>query len=64
MAVYLHPLALSDGEGIGLLVAGGGVGANAQSSILGRDVNRRDELDLMAVTVVSMGLGAVVLLAG
>ena len=64
VAVYFYPLALSGGEGIGLLVAGVGVGANALSSILGRDVNRRGELDPMAVTVVSMGFGAVVLLAG
>jgi len=62
VAVYFFPLTLSGGEGIGLLVAGAGVGANALSSILGRDVNR--ELDPMAVTVVSMGFGAAVLLAG
>lgn len=42
VAVCSFPLALSGGEGIGLLVAGAGVGANALSSILGRDVNRRD----------------------
>jgi len=64
VAVYFYPLALSGGEGIGLLVAGAGVVANALSSILGRDVNRRGELDPMGVTVVSMGFGAAVLLAG
>ena len=63
VAVYFYPLSLSGGEGIGLLVAGAGVGANALSSILGRDVNRRGELNPMAVTVVSMGFGAAVLLA-
>jgi drug/metabolite transporter (DMT)-like permease len=64
VGVYFYPLALSSSEGIGLLVAGACVGANALSSILGRDVNRRGELDPMAVTVVSMGFGAAVLLAG
>jgi drug/metabolite transporter (DMT)-like permease len=64
VAVYFYPLALSGGEGIGLLVAGVGVGANALSSILGRDVNRRGDLDPVAVTVVSMGFGAMVLLTG
>jgi drug/metabolite transporter (DMT)-like permease len=64
VVVYFYPLALSGGEGIGLLVAGAGVVANALSSILGRDVNRRGELDPMGVTVVSMGFGAAVLLAG
>jgi drug/metabolite transporter (DMT)-like permease len=64
VAVYFFPLSLSGGEGIGLLVAGAGVAANALSSILGRDVNRRGDLDPMTVTVVSMGFGAAVLLAG
>jgi drug/metabolite transporter (DMT)-like permease len=64
VAVYFYPLSLSGGEGIGLLVAGAGVAANALSSILGRDVNRRGDLDPMTGTVVSMGFGAAVLLAG
>jgi drug/metabolite transporter (DMT)-like permease len=48
---------------IGLIVAGVGVLANALSSILGRHINRSGKLEPMAVTVVSMGVGAVVLLA-
>jgi drug/metabolite transporter (DMT)-like permease len=61
---YFHPLALPSGEVFGLIVACVGVLANALSSILGRDVNRSAELEPMAITVVSMGTGAVVLLAG
>jgi drug/metabolite transporter (DMT)-like permease len=49
---------------IGLFVAGAGVLANALSSILGRHVNRSAELEPLAVTIVSMGIGAAVLLVG
>jgi drug/metabolite transporter (DMT)-like permease len=61
--VYFHPISLPRGEVIGLIVAGVGVLANALSSILGRHINRSGKLEPMAVTVVSMGVGAVVLLA-
>jgi drug/metabolite transporter (DMT)-like permease len=61
---YFYPLSLLKGQVIGLVIAGAGVLANALSSILGRDVNRSGELEPLAVTVVSMGIGAVVLLVG
>jgi drug/metabolite transporter (DMT)-like permease len=61
--VYFHPVSLPRGEAIGLAVAGVGVLANALSSILGRHVNRSGELEPMTVTVISMGIGALVLLA-
>jgi drug/metabolite transporter (DMT)-like permease len=50
-------------QAIGLIVACVGVLANALSSILGRQVNRSGELEPVVVTVVSMGIGSVVLLA-
>jgi len=62
--VFFYPAIWARSEATGLVVAGVGVLANALSSILGRHVNRSGELDPMAVTVVSMGSGAVVLLAG
>jgi drug/metabolite transporter (DMT)-like permease len=62
--IYFYPATWAGSEATGLVVAGVGVLANALSSILGRHVNRSGELDPMAVTVVSMGSGAVVLLAG
>jgi len=40
-----------------------GVLANALSSILGREVNRSETIPPLTVTVVSMGVGGVVLLA-
>lgn len=61
--IYFYPVSLPDSEVLGLIVAGVGVLANALSSILGRHVNRGDGLTPMTVTVVSMGIGAVVLLA-
>ena len=64
IALYFFPVALPRGEVIGLVVAIAGVLANALSSILGRHVNRSAELEPLAVTVVSMGTGAAVLLVG
>jgi drug/metabolite transporter (DMT)-like permease len=61
--VYFYPLFIPQGELIGLVVAMVGVLANALSAILGRHVNRSGELEPLAVTVVSMGMGGVVLLA-
>jgi drug/metabolite transporter (DMT)-like permease len=62
VALYFYPFPDLRGEGIGLLVAGVGVLANAFSSILGRHVNRSADLDPTIVTVISMGIGALVLL--
>jgi drug/metabolite transporter (DMT)-like permease len=62
--VYFYPLSVPSGEGIGVVVALVGVLANALSSILGRHVNRSGELEPMAVTVVTMGIGAFPLLVG
>ena len=61
--VYFTPLSLPRGEIVGLIVAGVGVLANALSAILGRYVNRSADLDPLTVTVISMGAGALVLLA-
>jgi drug/metabolite transporter (DMT)-like permease len=63
MFVYLYPISLPRGEVIGLIAALAGVLANALSSILGRYVNRSAELSPLAVTVVTMGIGSVLLLA-
>jgi drug/metabolite transporter (DMT)-like permease len=62
--VYFCPISLLRSEAIGLVAAGVGVLANALSSILGRHVNRNGKLEPAAVTVVSMGSGAIVLLIG
>jgi drug/metabolite transporter (DMT)-like permease len=64
VVVYFYPLVLPQGELFGFAVAIAGVLANALSSILGRHVNRSGELEPLAVTLVSMGFGGLVLLAG
>ena len=63
VVVYFYPLIVPQGELVGLVVAVVGVLANALSSVLGRHVNRSGDLEPLAVTVVSMGMGGVVLLA-
>jgi drug/metabolite transporter (DMT)-like permease len=60
--LYFYPLKFATHTAIGIVVALVGVLANALSSILGRHVNRGGELGPMTVTVVSMGIGSVVLL--
>jgi drug/metabolite transporter (DMT)-like permease len=60
--VYFYPVSLPGQEVTGLIVAGVGVLANALSSVLGRHVNRSGDIEPMTVTVVSMGIGATVLL--
>ena len=70
MAVYLvgaliffYPASFPASQLFGLLVVIGGVLTNAGSSVLGRYVNRSGDLPPLTVTLVSMGLGAAVLLA-
>lgn len=60
--IYFLPADFGGGEIIGLVVALAGVLANALSSIMGRDVNRRGELTPLAVTVITMGIGSLTLL--
>ncbi len=60
--LYFYPLKFATHTVIGIVVALIGVFANSLSSILGRHINRAGELDPMTVTVVSMGIGSVVLL--
>ena len=60
--VYFYPAAALRAEAVGLLAVLLGVLANAGSSILGRRINRRGDIDPLSVTAVSMGIGAVALL--
>lgn len=61
--VYFLPLRIPTDQIIGYLVVVAGVLANAGSSLIGRGVNRRGDLPPLLVTVVSMGIGASLLLA-
>src|SRR5690606_10232307 len=60
--VYFAPAGFPQAQVIGFIVAGIGVLANALSSVVGREINRRGDLPPIVVTAVSMGIGAPLLL--
>ena len=60
--LFFFPASIPSNFLPGLAVASVGVLANAASSILGRDINRTGAVTPLLVTVVSMGIGAMVLL--
>jgi drug/metabolite transporter (DMT)-like permease len=63
VVVFFYPPIFPGSQYVGLIAALIGVLANAASSILGRGVNRRGDLQPLVVTAVSMGVGAFALLA-
>ncbi len=62
--VYFYPAGFAAGELLGVLIVGAGALANALSTLLGRHVNRAATISPLLVTVISMGIGSVLLLAG
>jgi len=60
---YFYPISLSKSQGLGLTVMTVGVLANSSSSVLGRDINRPGKVNPLVVTVISMGIGSIVLLS-
>jgi drug/metabolite transporter (DMT)-like permease len=61
-AIYLLPAGLAFGHSPALIATLVCLVANAISSVMGRDLNRRGDLPPLLITTVSMGFGAVVLL--
>jgi drug/metabolite transporter (DMT)-like permease len=61
--IFFYPTSIPVSQIFGLIVVLVGVLANALSAILGRYINRQGDLSPLAVTVVSMGIGAAVLLS-
>lgn len=61
--VYFYPAAVPTRQVFGLIVVIAGVLANAGSALLGRRINRDDNLPPLVVTLISMGIGAAILLA-
>jgi drug/metabolite transporter (DMT)-like permease len=61
--VYFFPVSFEGSEGLGLLVMGIGVLANAGAAVLGRDINRSHRLKPLTITGISMGVGSVLLLS-
>jgi drug/metabolite transporter (DMT)-like permease len=62
VVVYFYPVDFPAGQLFGLGVVMVCVVANAASAVLGRGVNRSREVDPLTVTVVSMGVGSLMLL--
>ena len=60
--IYFYPVDIPRDQTLGLVVAFLGVLANALSSLLGRDINRSGRHSPLVVTVVSMGIGSMLLL--
>lgn len=60
--IYFHPFSIPQGGAFGLLVGSLTVCANAAASILGRSINRDQEIPPLVVTTISMGIGAGILL--
>lgn len=60
---FFYPASIPVSQVFGLIIVLIGVLANALSAILGRYVNRQGDLSSLTVTVVSMGIGAAVLLS-
>jgi len=59
---YFFPVTLSENQWIGLSVMTVGVLANSTSAVLGRNINRESKINPFVVTVVSMGIGSIILL--
>lgn len=62
--IYFFPFGLAQAQLIGIIAAVVGMLANSVSSVLGRFVNRAGGIRPLTVTVVSMGIGAALLLVG
>ena len=62
ITIYFYPITLPASESLGVLVMAIGVLFNAGSSIMGRQINREEQISPLVVTAVSMSVGAIVLL--
>ena len=63
IVTYFYPVKFKSSEITGLAVMFIGVAANALSAVLGRHINRTGKISPLIVTVISMGVGAVILLS-
>ena len=62
-AVFFYPIMFSPGQALGAMAAIICMMANALSSVLGRYTNHHQKIPALTVTVVSMGVGSLLLLA-
>ena len=59
---YFYPVILDNSQSLGLIVMSVGVFANAASAVLGRSINRKENISPLTVTIISMGIGSIILL--
>ena len=59
---YFFPINLSENQVTGLIVMTIGVLANSSSAILGRSINREAKINPVVITIISMGIGSVILI--
>lgn len=59
---FLYPVSFARSELVGLAIAGVGLAANAGAAVVGRLVNRGGAIPASTVTMVSIGVGAALLL--
>jgi len=62
ICTYFFPVTLSENQELGLIVMTVGVLANSASAVLGRNINREGRINPIVVTIISMGIGSVILL--
>ena len=62
IVTYFYPVDLIGTQEIGLIAMSIGVLANAASAVLGRSINRESKINPVVVTVISMGIGSMILL--
>lgn len=60
--IYFYPFGLAEAQLIGIIAAVVGMLANSLSALLGRYVNRDGAIKPLTVTVISMGVGAMIML--
>jgi drug/metabolite transporter (DMT)-like permease len=59
---YFFPVTLSENQELGLIVMTVGVLANSASAVFGRSINREGRINPVVVTIISMGIGSIILL--
>jgi len=60
--IYFFPVDLSENQVTGLIVMTIGVLANSSSAVLGRNINKQSKINPVVITVISMGIGSLILL--
>lgn len=60
--LFFYPFAIPPGQAIGYIIAAVHILATSLSSIVGRGINRQARIHPLTVTLVSMGIGSIILL--